>query len=120
MSQAAAQASAFYEEVAHHLTVWGIRDAGGVPAPMTPSGRAMPFWSSRERAVRATETAAYRGFEVFELSWDVFADRWLTGIERDGLRVGVNWTGDRQTGYDLTPVEVRRNVEMAIARRAAP
>ena len=116
MSQAAAQATAFYREVAATRKLWGIKDEGGVPAPTTPEGRAMPFWSSRQRAERATKTEAYAGFTTFELSWEEFADRWLSGLEQDGIRVGVNWTGQRLTVYDLGPDELRRNVEAVSAR----
>lgn len=112
MSQAAAQATAFYREVARHGTVWGIRDGQGYPAPQTPEGRAMPFWSSLARVERVIASVpAYRGFTPVALMWDDFRDTWLPKLEEDGLRVGVNWTGARATGYDLTPAEVRRLVE---------
>ena len=42
----------------------------------------MPFWSSRARAVRATRTEVYQGFEVFEVRWDEFVDRWIDGLTR--------------------------------------
>jgi hypothetical protein len=73
----------------------------------------MPFWSSRARAVRATRTEVYQGFEVFEVRWDEFVDRWIDGLTRDGLLVGVNWTGDRLTGYDVAPADLPRNVDAA-------
>ncbi len=74
----------------------------------------MPFWSSRARAERAVQTEAYRGFEPVELTWEEFAERWLPGLESDGLRAGVNWSGPRLTGYDLGPADVRRSVEAAM------
>ncbi|WP_354191718.1 hypothetical protein [Arthrobacter sp. UYCu712] len=27
----------------------------------------------------------------------------MPGLERDGLRVGLNWSGDRATGFDVEP-----------------
>ncbi len=119
MTQAAPQASAFYEEVARDRRPWTISDAKGFAAPETPQGRAMPFWSSVARAERIIESmGACAGFVPFEIQWDVFRDSWLPGLERDGLRVGVNWTGDRATGYDLLPSELRANIEYAITARA--
>ena len=38
-----------------------------------------------------------------ELSLDVFLDDWLPGMQKDGLLVGVNWSGERAKGYDVEP-----------------
>jgi len=40
------------------------------------------------------------------LELDAFVGRWLVGLQRDGLMVGLNWPGDRATGYDLQPADV--------------
>ncbi|KAF0833252.1 uncharacterized protein DUF2750 [Ornithinibacter aureus] len=108
MSVSAAHASAFYAEAAEHQRVWGIRDGGGFPAPLNGDGeRAMPFWSLRSRAERVVSTVpAYAAFEVVEVPLDAFLTRWLPGLERDGLRVGLNWSGSRATGYDMAPPDV--------------
>ena len=112
MSAAASQAAAFYREVARQRVVWTIRDASGYPAPGTAEGRAQPFWSSRSRAERVISMVeAYRGFEPVEIPWAAFCSKWVAGLSRDGIRVGVNWSGARATGFDLTPDEARRNVE---------
>jgi hypothetical protein len=119
MSQAASQASAFYQEVAQNRRLWSIKDAAGFPAPETPRGRTMPFWSSLARVERIIESVpAYAGFSPVELTWDDFRSRWLPGLERDGLRAGVNWTGPQATGYDLLPTELQANVDYAIAALA--
>ena len=113
MSQAASQAAAFYREVVASGRVWGIRDKGGFPAPDGDGGkRAMPFWSSDQRARNIVATVpAYAGFEPVEIELEVFRKRWLVGLERDGLTVGVNWSGPRALGYDVEPAAV----EAAIA-----
>jgi hypothetical protein len=67
----------------------------------------MPFWSLRSRAEKVITTVpAYEGFELVELTLAEFRSRWLPGLERDGLRVGLNWSGPRATGYDVHPSEV--------------
>jgi hypothetical protein len=38
-------------------------------------------------------------------------------LERDGVLVGVNWSGARATGYDVKPSEVVANVN-AVRRTA--
>jgi hypothetical protein len=92
-----------------------IRDASGFPQPMGPNGvRVQPFWSQRSRAERVlTSVDAYSGFEVVELTWPVFEAQWVPGVKRDGVLVGVNWSGPRATGYDVSPADIVKNVEAA-------
>ena len=117
MSVSAAQADAFYREVVEHSTVWGVHDADGFPAPETSEGRAMPFWSLRSRAEGiVAKVPAYAGFEVVGLPLDEWRARWLPGLQRDGIRVGLNWSGDRATGFDLSAEDVERNL---LARETA-
>jgi hypothetical protein len=113
MSQAASQAAAFYREVAVAERLWTIRDAGGFPAPENGDGtRSHPFWSSKSRVEKIISTvSAYSGFEPFEVSLDDFASRWVPGMTRDGLMVGVNWSGVRALGYDVLPASVLEGIE---------
>lgn len=108
MSTSAAQAAAFYEEAVRERAVWGVRDSAGFPAPVNGSGeRSMPFWSLRSRAERVVQQVpAYADFEVVEVPLDAFLDHWLPGLERDGLRVGLNWSGRSASGYDVPATEV--------------
>jgi len=48
-----------------------------------------------------------------EIDLVTWRQRWLPGLERDGLLVGLNWSGDRATGYDIEPADVLR----ALAKR---
>jgi hypothetical protein len=111
VSQSAAQADAFYNEILAGGSVWTLRDSDGIPAPETPEGRAMPFWSLRSRVERVISTvAAYSGFEVEEIRLEDWRSRWLPGLANDGLRVGINWSGSRATGFDLPSEDVERNL----------
>lgn len=112
MSQAASQAWAFYRDVAHMRKVWTVRDSSGYPAPVVSGGRrAQPFWSTRSRAEKIIKTVpAYATFTPEE----TFSTKWVPGLARDGLLVGVNWSGKRAAGYDMEPEELRRNVEAVI------
>jgi len=115
MSISAAQANAFYREAVENRVVWTIRDLEGVPAPVSTSGqRAMPFWSLQSRAVAVIESVpAYARFEPLAIPLDVFRERWLTGLEKDGLLVGLNWSRSKATGYDVSP----QDVHVALAAR---
>lgn len=111
VSVSAAMADAFYTEVLREGRVWAIQDAEGFPAPQTPEGRAMPFWSLRSRAENVITTVdAYASFQLIDLSLDEWRSRWLPGLEKDGLRVGLNWSGTNAVGYDLEPAAVERSL----------
>jgi hypothetical protein len=115
MSLAAANAAAFVAEVSESGLVWAIRDSGGFTSSTNASGEtAMPFWSKESRARKIIDgVIAYRDFEPFELPLDEFLGRWLPGLERDGLFVGLNWYGKRAIGYNFAPEDVRARLESA-------
>lgn len=108
MSVSAAQTSAFFAEVMKYGELYTVRDEGGFPAPVNRTGlRAMPFWSRESRVRRVVdEVPAYRGFIPVRLTLAEFRDRWIPGLSDDGIQIGVNWSGELATGYDLTPAEV--------------
>ena len=116
MSIAAAHAHAFYKQVAKERKVWTIRDEGGFPAPKNRDGvRAQPFWSSLSRVEKIIKNVpAYNDFEPYELNWESFRDRWLPGLKKDGLLVGVNWSGNKAMGYELDSDWVEEAVEIQI------
>jgi len=113
MTQAGSQAWQFYRDVTALQEVWTVRDDKGFPSPKTSSGqRAQPFWSTKHRAEKViSEVLAYRAFVPFRVSWRDFCEKWVPGLEADGILVGVNWSGARALGYDLPPRDVQRNVE---------
>ncbi|MFE5409972.1 DUF2750 domain-containing protein [Microbacterium sp. NPDC056569] len=104
MSTSAAQAAAFFTELGADGSVWTIEDDAGIPAPVGATGeRAMPFWSRKSRALSVIATApAYAGFRPRQISRAEFESRWLPGLAEDGLLIGVNWAGERATGYELS------------------
>lgn len=113
MSQYGAQADAFFREVVRHRVVWTLRDDGGFPAPRNQDGqRAMPFWSSKARVERLIRGAAqFHGFVADCVPLEEWRERWLVGLERDRLLVGLNWTGQRGTGFDVEPSSVRARLD---------
>jgi len=118
MSNAASHASTFYRQVAAEGKVWTICDAGGIPSPINSEGnRSMPFWSSLSRVQEIiANVPAYSGFEPKEISLEGFRDRWLPGLKRDGLLVGVNWSGPKAKGYDLQPDTVLEAIEFQLSQ----
>ncbi|MCO8272759.1 DUF2750 domain-containing protein [Actinoplanes sp. TRM 88003] len=110
MSLSGAHRAAFRREAAREGRVFSIRDPQGMPAPAGDDGRrAVPFWSKPTRAGRVVDQVpAYGGFEVLAVDVDEWLLGWLPRLEKDGMLIGVNWSGTRATGYDLTPAQVRQ------------
>jgi hypothetical protein len=118
LSQSAAQWHAFIKEIIKHGTVWTIKDDGGIPTSTNIDGEtSMPFWSLKSRAEKIIENVpAYRGFEPSEIKFDEFLNRWLIGLEKDGLYLGVNWSGMRATGYDIKPKRVLQRIQYELSK----
>jgi hypothetical protein len=115
MSISAINADAFVSEVLNGAQVWGIKDKDGFPTSTNASGEtAMPFWSSENRAMSIIKSVpAYCDFTPEPISLPTFVERWLPGLQKDGLYCGLNWTGARATGYDLSPADLMARLEAA-------
>ena len=114
MSVAAPNAAAFFIEAKQEGAVWTVRDNHGFPAPMNGDGkRSQPFWSKESRAMKVVSSSlAYQGFSLHRIELSNFMDRWLSGLKSEGFLVGINWAGERATGYDLDPSVVRKRLGM--------
>ena len=122
MSQAASQAAAFYRDVALSQVVWTIEDDGGIPCPVSTSGsRSMPLWSSLARVQRMIKVVpAYSAFRPLSIPWPKFVTAYVPDLSRDGVLCGVNWSGQRAVGYELSPQDLLRNVGFAERSLSAP
>jgi hypothetical protein len=49
---------------------------------------------------------------------DEFLGKWAPDLERDNVRVGVNWSGSRAVGYDYTVSETRQRLDWELTHRA--
>lgn len=113
MSQSSLQANRFYREVAKNKILWTIKDKKGFPAPVNREGRRIiPFWSQLETVEKIIKgIPAYNGFIPHKLNWSEFVSKWLPGMIKDRMLVGLNWSGEKATGYDCEPLEVQKNIE---------
>ncbi len=111
MSQAASQASIFFEQVVREGRVFTFLDEGHRIALGMSTGEVVPWWSSRTRVVKVQkDQAKYREFSIDEISLEAFLNEVLPGFHAEGVRIGVNWSGPRLTGFDYSVEDVRRNL----------
>jgi hypothetical protein len=106
MSQSGSQAAAFFRDVHQSRVVWLVRDNDGCPTSLSADGtRSLPFWSTSARAQRAAKIWG-NGLWVESMSLDDWRARELPDVAREGLMVGINWSGPRLVGCTFTPMEV--------------
>jgi hypothetical protein len=106
MSQSGSQAAAFFRDVRESRVVWLVRDDDGSPTHLSADGtRSFPFWSTSPRAQRAAKIWG-RGLRVDSMPLDTWCDLVLPDAARDGLVIGINWSGPRLVGWSFTPREV--------------
>jgi hypothetical protein len=115
LSTSGAQAAAFFREVVKRGVVWWVRDDEGGPTWPSSSGeQVVPYWSSEARVNRAV---AIWGTQFRAMSMPL--RRWqeveLPDLAAEGLRVGINWSGQRLTGWDFTVEEVLNRLAHALS-----
>ncbi|MFJ4784433.1 DUF2750 domain-containing protein [Streptomyces sp. NPDC088794] len=113
MSQSGAQAAAFFRDVRQSRVVWLVRDDDGSPTPLAADGtRSLPFWSTSARAQRAAKIWGH-GLRVASMSLEDWRACELPDIAREGLMIGINWSGPRLVGWSFTPMEVLNRLAAA-------
>jgi Protein of unknown function (DUF2750). len=113
MSQSGSQAAAFFRDVRKSGVVWFVRDDEGIPTTLSAEGtRSLPFWSTSARAQRAAKIWGH-GLRVESMSLDTWRDRELPAYARDGLKIGINWSGPCLVGWDFTHLEVLNRLTAA-------
>lgn len=110
MSAAASQYAKFREQVAREGKIFTFTDGGEYLVYLIGGREVIPFWSSRSRLSTIQKRfPKYHTHAVAEMSLNEFL-RWLPDLERQGIHVGVNWSGERLTGYDVRPSELAEGI----------
>jgi hypothetical protein len=67
----------------------------------------MSFWSSEKLVLSfLAENKEYSGFKPDSISLADFQKKWLPGLSKDGLLLGINWSGKNASGYDVKVSEL--------------
>jgi hypothetical protein len=112
MSIAAAQASKFYEQCVKEARVFTVLDEDNFLVFKIGDKDVIPFWSSRSR-VQKTQSVhpKYANYVISEISLSEFLNKTLLLLEEQRINVGVNWSGARLVGYDVSAAELRNNID---------
>ena len=65
---------------------------------------------------KSYENVIFKDVNNQDVNLDDFKNKWLVGLDKDGLLVGVNWSGKRATGYDVEPLQVLQNIEFQLSK----
>ncbi|MCZ4612454.1 DUF2750 domain-containing protein [Streptomyces sp. Lzd4kr] len=113
ISQSGSQAAAFFRDVCQSSVVWLVRDDNGSRTHLSADGtRSLPFSSTSPRAQRAAKIWGH-GLRFESMRLDTCCDRVLLDAARDGLVIGVNWSGARLVGWSFTPDDVLNRLSAA-------
>jgi hypothetical protein len=111
MSVAAAQAAEFYRKVVETGAVFTFTHDDELLVFSIHDREVIPFWSSRSRLENIQSThLKYKSYSISEVSLQEFLTENLPLLEAEGISIGVNWSGPRLTGYDLTVLELKANI----------
>ncbi len=107
----------FIQRVLASGAVWGLKSADGwvmsrSTAEATSGRGIMPFWSDRAYAKQCANNNWAKHVPT-EIPLDIFLERWMPGMDADGLLVGTNWSA-HLCGYEIEPLNLRD--EMVAAR----
>lgn len=106
------QASRFYEEAVKGGLVFTFEDAEGLLVFPIREVEVVPFWSSRARLEKIQkEMPRYACYRVEETSCEDFYAQTLPWLDEQRIHVGVNWSGERLTGYDISVPDLRRSID---------
>ncbi len=111
VSVAAAQYAKFREQVAREGKVFTFTEGGDYLVFDIRGQEVVPFWSSRGRLVAVQKRLAkYRKYEICEMELREFLE-WLPELAEQRIHIGVNWSGERLTGYEVSPGDLRVGIE---------
>lgn len=108
----------FIERVAKARVVWGLQSPKGwaaAPSNDHEGQEVMPFWSDRAYAARAAKDE-WAEYEPTSIDIDSFIDKWLKGMNQDGLLIGTNWNA-RLMGLEVEPAELAAELLVAMGER---
>jgi len=107
MSAAGSQYDRFCSDVVRNQRVFTFTSSGDLLVMPVHGHEVVPFWSSLERLKQTVKRhPKYAAYEMTEMGFEEF-QKWLDQLSDEGVLVGVNWSGARLTGYDVSVTDLR-------------
>jgi hypothetical protein len=117
MSVAAAQYDKFKQQVVEEELVWTFKDDGGYLVFPVREGEAVPFWSSQSRLAKVCKYhPKYSRYQQVSVPLSKFLDL-LPKLQADKVSVGVNWSGERLVGYDVSADALLTGIQYYVDKR---
>ena len=88
---------------------------GDNPVTLESNGvRVQPMWSSRSRVEKIiANVKAYSNCTVLGIKWSEFERLWLDLLVKEGVLLGLNWSGAKANGYEMPARLVAESVRAA-------
>jgi hypothetical protein len=101
----------FVKRVAESSEVWGLESPKGwvvTESNESDGTEIMPFWSDKAYAARAAKEE-WASFSPSMINLDEFIDRWLKGMNDEGVLVGTNWD-THLCGLEIEPAQLAQEI----------
>ncbi|MDB5335075.1 MAG: hypothetical protein JWN70_694 [Planctomycetaceae bacterium] len=118
MAIAAAQAQKFYEQVTAERRVFTFLNDDSFLVFKVGSLEVVPFWSSATRLDSIMKThPKYREYTTDESTLEHFLATTLPLLHQEKINIGVNWSGTRLTGYDISASDLQKNLNYWLSQQ---
>lgn len=98
----------FVRKVADSQCIWGLEMSGWAMAEDDSGVKLMPFWPE-EHFAKLCATDTWKRYVPRKIELEVFLNRWLPGMQRDGIKVAVFPKPDSQ-GVIVEPERLRERL----------
>ena len=120
MSIATVHANAFYEQAVRDGSVFTVLEDDSFlifPVRDKEDKEVVPFWSSQSRVEKMQAThPKYAQYAISKIPLAEFLEKTLAQFEEENINVGVNWSGKRLVGYDVSVADLRRNIAYRLGK----
>ncbi|PEJ59264.1 hypothetical protein CN692_07230 [Bacillus sp. AFS002410] len=105
----------FINEIIERQKVWTIQNNEGIPTTSSDREESMPFWSSKLRTENVIKSVpVYHDYQVLEMSFETFKNVWLPRLDKDGLYIAANLSGESLVGNDWRPEELLEQIQFKL------
>ena len=117
MSVAAAQYGRFKQQVVADGLVWTLTEDDDFLVFPVRDGEAVPFWSSQSRLEKlCSYHPKYTRYQKISLPLAEFLEL-LPRLQSEKVSIGVNWSGERLAGYNVSAESLLAGLQIYMAKR---